>query len=129
MYWVLSSRKLLLFYKVLFLLVLMVQNSIYYLIYLNNHFWHFQIGYIWCNILVTLVVHELHLQAVLILEFFFQFVYKFTHQLISAQTGWSESLWKMVQQILVVIIEFKNVESLTVLFTITLFYFYRKTKL
>ena len=35
----------------------------------------------------------------------------------------------MVQQILVVIIEFKNVESLTVLFTITLFYFYRKTKL
>ena len=45
----------------------MLQNSIYYLIYLNNHFWHFQIGYIWCNILVTLVVHELHLEAVLIL--------------------------------------------------------------
>ena len=46
----------------------MVQNSIYYLICLNNHFWHFQIGYIWCNILVTLVVHELHLEAVLILN-------------------------------------------------------------
>mgnify|MGYP006888584647 CR=1 FL=1 len=45
----------------------MVQNSIYYLICLNNHFWHFQIGYIWCNILVTLVVHELHLEADLIL--------------------------------------------------------------
>ena len=45
----------------------MLQNSIYYLIYLNNHFWHFQIGYIWCNILVTLVVHELHLEADLIL--------------------------------------------------------------